>query len=79
MITNLDDVTMGALLGYIHHTYGKEGLKQTFDGMLTHRSSFFCCEFIEHAIPELNEVGLFTVAKDVEELMQSLPDRKSVV
>jgi len=75
MMTNLGDVTMGALLGYIHHTYGKDGLKQIFDGMLTYRSSFFCYEFIERALPELREVRLLTVAEAVEDLIKDLPHK----
>jgi hypothetical protein len=75
MMPNLGDMSLGALLGYIHHTYGRDGLKQTFDGMLTLASSYFTYEFIERAIPELNEVGLHTVAKDVEELMKDLPHK----
>jgi len=76
MMGNLGDMTLGAVFGYIHRTYGgKDGLKQVFDGMLTQRSSFFCYEFVEHALPELREVGLVTVADDLEELMQTLPHR----
>ena len=74
-MTNLGDMSIGAMIGYIHYTYGPDGLKKLFDELLTQRSSYFCYETIEAAIPELREVGLVTVANDLEDLAQDLPHR----
>ena len=75
MMTTLGDMSIGELIGYLHHAYGRDGVKQTFDVLLTQRSSYFCYETIEPAIRELREVGLLIAARDLEDLIKDLPHR----
>src|SRR5262245_2342094 len=67
------DVTPPEIFGYIHRTYGPEGLRHTIREIVTARSSRMCQELFMGWAGELRDLGLISVAEIMEAEASTMP------